>query len=400
LPKTRCGPAALAAALLALPAGAAAQEMRRDGFVVRPYGLLQLDLGTNFGHSRPGGPDGGFNPRRARLGLEGSLPGDLDYALIWDFGGTPGSRGGLYEASLAWTGLDPLRVTAGVFKPSFSLAGMRSSSDLLFLERPAVVEAASGLGAGSGRVAAQVAASGERWHAAAALTGGGTGPGEDSAQRGATARLAGLALRTEELTLHLGLSGLLSFRPPRDDEGRRAVGLSEPAELALDRRDPPLDTGSIGADSARAGGVELGLGWHRLQGQAELYGIEVTRDASAGGGTRRFGGWYAQAGYTILGRPRTWEARDATWSGPEPEESFNPAGGRWGAVEIGARISELDLSDRDIRGGRQRVHALALGWHPAERLAVLAQYQWVQVTGAEGGDRRFQAAALRAQLRF
>ncbi|WP_158295502.1 OprO/OprP family phosphate-selective porin [Crenalkalicoccus roseus] len=367
-----------------------------DTLTLRPTGLLQLDAGSVFGRTPSDAPDGGLNPRRLRLGLQAEWREDLTLILVWDFGGTPGSRSRLHEASIAYSGLDPFTLTVGVFRPRLTLEGSQRAAETLFLERAAIVGAASSLAAGSGRVAAELRAEGERWMAAAALTGGRTGPGEDSTQRGATARLAGLPVRREEgPALHLGLSASWSFRPPRGGLGR-AVELSEPPELALDRTDPPLDTGAIRAGAARSGGVEAGLAHGRLWAQGEWHGIAVER---AGGGTLRFSGWYAQAAWALIGQPREWEPTLGAWGAPKPSGGFDPAAGRWGAVEIGARYSVLDLNDGDIRGGRQRVWSAGLGWWPVESLRLLAQYQYGQVRGG-GTDRSFQALALRAQWRF
>ena len=306
--------ALLTAGLLSLPAPAEADPELRlyDGsLVLRPYVLLQLDGGTIFGHDRSGGPGAGFNPRRLRFGVEAEVLRDIEAVLIWDFGGTPGSRSSLFQASLSYRGLAPFVVTGGVFKPGFSLEQMQSAGDTLFLERAAVVSAAAGIAAGAGRTGVQVHARGDRWLASAALTGGETGPGSDSSQRGAAARMAGLPVRGERFALHLGFSGAVSWRPP-SEEGVATVGLSGRPELTLDHWSSPLDTGGIPARGARTGGVEAGLGWGRLWAQGEAYRIEVDR-AGAPGGTLGFSGWYAGAAYTLLGTPRAWRPTDAAW---------------------------------------------------------------------------------------
>ena len=69
-------------------------------------------------------------------------------------------------------------------------------------------------------------------------------------------------------------------------------------------------------------------------------------------------------------------------------------------MEVGARFSAPDLNDRDVRGGRQRVWSLGIGWWPVERIGVFAQYQVVDIAGGESGDRSFQAVALRTSFRF
>lgn len=391
---------ALTLGLWAAPALAEAPEVRFwDGAVVlKPYGLFQLDGGTTFAHSRNGGPGAGVNLRRARLGIEAEILQDVEAGFIWEFGSTPGSPDRLYEAFVAYKGLAPFTATAGVFKPHFSLERKQSSSDLLFLERASIVSVAAGLAAGSERVGAELQANGERWLAAAAITGGRTGPGEDSGQRGVVARLTGVPVRTDALLLHLGLSGAVSYRPPRSD-GARRISLSDEPELALDKVDSPLDTGSIRARTARTGGVEAGLGWGRLWVQGEYYGIAVDR-AGPRNGTLDFSGWYAQAAWTVLGRPRQYESSNAVWSAPRPDEGgFNPAAGRWGAIEVGGRFSTIDLTDAEVRGGRQSVWTAGVGWVPVDPLRFVLQYQHATVEGG-ADDRRFQAVALRAQLKF
>lgn len=399
----RGSPAAalLTAGLLALPTPARAEPEVRlyDGaLVLRPYVLLQLDAGTTFGHDRDGGPGAGFNPRRLRLGVEAEVLRDVEAVLIWNFGGVPGSRSRLYQASLSFHGLDPFVVTAGVFKSHFSLEEMQSSGDTLFLERAAVVSAAAGIAAGSRRTGVQLRAGRDRWLVSAALTGGETGPGSDSGQRGAAARVAGLPVQGQGFAVHLGLSGAVSWRPP-SEEGMATVGLSARPELAVDRWSSPLDAGSIAARQARTGGVEAGLGWRRLWAQSEAYRIEVDR-AGTSGGTLGFSGWYASAAYTVLGTPRAWKPASAAWGAPTPPpDGFNPARGQWGAVEIGARISELHLSDAEIRGGRQRVWTAGVNLWPVETVRVTLQYQHVAIRGT-AEDRTFQAIAIRGQLKF
>ncbi len=73
--------------------------------------------------------------RGARLGVEGEILGDFEYTFIWDFGGVPGDRNRLFEASVSYQGLDPVTVVGGAFEPSFSLQQERDAAGLLFFER-------------------------------------------------------------------------------------------------------------------------------------------------------------------------------------------------------------------------------------------------------------------------
>jgi phosphate-selective porin OprO/OprP len=392
--------AALLPALLAVPGAAVAEggwppRLDLAGGAVRlsPYGLLQLDAGTTFGEERPGG---GATLRRFRLGAEAVIAEDWEASLIWEFGGTPGSRNRLYQASLAWSGLKPFTVTAGVFKPRLTLEETQDVADSLFLERPSIVSLVTGLAAGSRRTGVQLQAHGERWLAAASLTGPLTGPGQDSRQRGANLRLAGLPVASGDLRVHLGLSGTWLFRPPREG-GEPELDLSDRPELVLDRSEPLLSTGGIRTDAARAGGVEAGLGWRGLWVQGEFYGIALDREG--GGGSLGFVGGYVQAAWTLLGQPRRWKPSSAAWGAPTPAGHFNPAAGEWGALELGARFSAVSLNDGGVRGGRQRIWTTGLGWWPAEPLRLTLQYQYGEISGTED-SRVFHALALRMQAKF
>jgi hypothetical protein len=174
-------------------------------------------------HLRPEPPRrAGRGPEpAARLGVEGEVLDDFEYTFVWDIGGIPGERNRLFEASVSYRGLDPVTVVGGAFEPSFSLQQERDAANLLFFERATVVRAASRVGAGSGRVGAEARANGDRWFVSAALTGGRVGPGVDGSQRGAVARVAGRVVQAEDLAVHLGLSGVWSFQPPR---GKAASG--------------------------------------------------------------------------------------------------------------------------------------------------------------------------------
>ena len=119
--------------------------------------------------------------------------------------------------------------------------------------------------------------------------------------------------------------------------------------MQIDNADAALSTGRIGARGARMGGVEAGLGWGRLWAQAELYGIAVQR--GEGGQTGPLSGYYVQAAYTLVGKPRTWKSETASWGSPRPEQSFDPRHDAWGALEIAARFSSADLNAGDIKGG-------------------------------------------------
>ena len=407
VPATRHGARAGAAALALLavapfpsPAAADTPSVRLGPVELKPYVLLQLDQAGTFGQDRPGGQAAGFNPRRARVGVEADVAHQWQLGLIWDFGGTPGSHSRLFEAEVAYTGLKPFTFAAGVFKPAFTLEYAQSAADLLFLERASIVNIVGGLVGGAGRVVlGQAGASGDRWFAAGLITGGTTGPGAQGDQRALLGRAAGLAVKDADLALHLGVSGAWVFQPPRGSSGQGpTLSFSDQPELQIDNAEASLSTGSLDATGAEMGGVEAGLGCGRLWMQGEWYGIGVDRRASDGAGLF-FSGWYAQAAYALAGTPRRWKPDAAAWGSPKPSSGFDPAHGAWGALEVGGRFSTADLDSGDVRGGRQRTWTTGISWYPADPLRFSLQYQHADVAGG-AAPRSLDAVAVRAQLKF
>jgi hypothetical protein len=88
-------------------------------FDVQPYVLVQEDEGGVVGQTQEGGQATGFNTRRARLGARVKDDGVVELGLVYDFGGAPGDGSRLFEADVVFTGLKPLVVRAGIFKPAF-----------------------------------------------------------------------------------------------------------------------------------------------------------------------------------------------------------------------------------------------------------------------------------------
>jgi phosphate-selective porin OprO/OprP len=364
---------------------------------LKPYLLQQLDEGGTFDQSRGGGEGTGFNLRRSRVGVQVDIAHQVELGVIWDFGGTPGNKSRLFEADIAYVGLAPFVFRAGVFKPSFTLEYAQSAADVLFLERATIVNIVGGLVAGPGRVGGQVGATGDRWFAAAWLTGGQTGHGANSEQRAVLGRAAVLAVKTDAVSVHLGASGAWLYHPPHPGDGGESLSFSGQPELQIDDVDASLSTGRIAARGARMGGVEAGLGWGRLWAQGELYGIDVQRPGGDRSGL--LSGYYVQTAYTLVGTPRAWKSDTASWGSPGPANPFDPRHGAWGALEIAARFSAADLNAGDIHGGRQAVWTTGLSWYPAKPLRFMLEYQHADISGGTA-PRSLSAVALRGQLRF
>jgi phosphate-selective porin OprO/OprP len=369
-----------------------------DGLAFDPYALLQLDE-AGFRQSAPGGQAASINPRRFRLGGRLDVANQVEFGVIWDFGHLPGSEPALFEAQASYIGWKPFRIIAGVFKTNFGLESMQDAGDTLFLERASIATVTRNLAAGIRRQGVQIQADGDRYNASVAITAGQAGPGRDGNQRAAVARAAGLPVRMDDLTVHVGVSAEWLFRPARAYGNPSSIALSDQTELQVDDRRPSLSTPDINAGSAAAFGPELGAAWRRLWLQGEYYRLLVDRRNAEGGGTLAFEGWYAQAAWTVLGQPRRWSHSTGAWGAPKPAGPFNLAAGELGAVELGARFSTVDLNSLDVGGGRQKIVSAVANWWPVAPVRLSLLYEHATVAGGPS-PRTLDAVGGRVQLQF
>jgi len=75
-----------------------------------------------------------------------------------------------------------------------------------------------------------------------------------------------------------------------------------------------------------------------------------------------FWGAYAEVSWWITGENRRYLRGRGVFSRVVPKSRFDPEAGHWGAFELAARYSWLDLSNDGIRGGTLEEWSLALNW--------------------------------------
>jgi phosphate-selective porin OprO/OprP len=235
-------------------------------------------------------------------------------------------------------------------------------------------------------------------------------------QSGYAARIAFNPIHGADYDVHLG-ANIQSILNPADTTGgpvsSRAVRLQERPELRVSGL-RLVDTGAINSDGLTAYGLEAGASWKNLYAAGEWNKIEVNRQG-ASPFDPSFEGWYLQGAWTITGERHAWTNANGGFTGVKPAKVFNPAKGTWGAWEIAARYSELDLNDRagvfgvaapagGIRGGEQKITTLGLNWYPNNVLRFLLDYQWARVdrlsaTGADIGED-VNVVSFRSQFAF
>jgi len=419
------------------------------------------------------GPDlsSGANFRRVYLGVQGKAFGDWLYNLNFDFGGANGteSSGRIQSAYLQYDGLKPLAFRIGAYPPPANIEDSTSPADTMFLERNAPSDLQRNIAGGDGRDAASILYTGDRLFAALSYTGGKI---QDSAvfdeQQALLGRASALVYSDADAHFLVGVNGIYLIDPPdavanggavlSNTPGATALHtltLSNPPELTVDSTGVRLvNTGALPAKHLWQWGVEAAGNWRNLYAQAGYYGFELQRDdvafkvftSATTSHTQTvtpsddsFSGWYVQGSWVLTGEAKTYNAANGAFNPPRPVMPFALDGTGWGAWELAARYSVLDLNDHvndaanvitnwtgatsrtytyynTARGGEQRIATIGLNWYPNNFVRFALDYQWIDIdrlqtpatlttTGtptlpALEASQTVQAISVRSQIAF
>lgn len=339
----------------------------------------------------------GVNFRRARFGIEGKVFGDWDYSLLYEFGGTGVEpAGSLNQSWIQYSGLPFAKIRVGAFAPPVSMDDVTSTNGMTFLERAAVSELVRGLAGGDARTGAAILSSGERWNASLSVTGNTIGVSSFDEQLAVIGRVAVLPWKDEHSLVHLGLNTTQILQPAATGPNV-APGAVTPIRL----RERPetrvegvrlVDTGALDARGLSSVGLEAAAQRKAFLVQGEYFHIDVDRRGAVA--DPDFSGWYAQASWTITGQPRRYAIASAAFDAPKVDKPFSLKRGDWGAWELAARYSELDLDDGAVRGGEQQIFTLGLNWFPNNAVRFMANFQDVEVVRLSPGGTAFGAGVL------
>jgi phosphate-selective porin OprO/OprP len=404
------------------------------------------DYRPNTAATSPQRLDSGDNLRRARIGIVGKFFNDWNYALIYDFGGSsdgfggaaPGSLpgggvSGVENAYLSYTGIKPfggkLAIEGGIMDIPYTLDESTSSNDILFMERASSGIIAQNIAAGDFRSTV-----GTRWWndvfwAGAYVTGPTTGaihsasttaPVAMNEQYGVVARAAGQIVSGKDYSIHLGGDFEDLIQPAHSIvngiNGAQTLTLNDRPELRIDPTSL-ISTGAIAnVSSAQVYSVEAAGTYGPLFVQGEYFWFNIQRDANTGlppigAPDLKFQGGYGQVGYVLTGESHPYNAAAAAYGGIKPARPFDLSGGGWGAWEIAARYSTMDLNNlvgttTGVAGGRQNVVTVGLNWYANSNVRLMFDYLHgdisKQVSPTNFGDAgsKFDAFAMRTQVAF
>lgn len=201
--------------------------------------------------------------------------------------------------------------------------------------------------------------------------------------------------------LHLGAA--YSFRDADDD----TVRFRAQPEVRSQNTNPPtqflVDTLPISAHFFQLFGLEAAVVHGPFSIQGEYMYVPVDR---IGGRDVAFYGAYLYASYFLTGEHRPYRRDVGYFDRVEPFEEFflvhTARGVRagLGAWEAAARISYLNLSDWDVRGGRLTELTCGLNWYMSRYLRLTMNYVHGFLDRAPGGKSHVDVVGLRAGFDF
>jgi phosphate-selective porin OprO/OprP len=87
-----------------------------------------------------------------------------------------------------------------------------------------------------------------------------------------------------------------------------------------------------------------------------------------------FDGLYASASWFLTGETRPYDRRKACFSRVIPHHNFDWGRGGWGAWELAARYSFVNLNSENINGGRMSMLMTGLNWYLHPNLKMRFEY--------------------------
>lgn len=327
----------------------------------------------------------------------------------------------LYEANLNYAGLHNTILTVGYFQPRVTEEDSESSNDFEMMERPVITNIVRNIAAGDARFSVGGLHYDKRWWIAGYFTGQSFGArssttstypyGITDSQTGATFRVAGRPYVSKDIDVHVGISAISAFKVAKNASGR-TTSFADTPEVNLTQT-KLLGSGTIpNVGSVWAAGPELGFRWKRLVLKGEYYHIGVTRGNDAANAAQRqtanFEGYYGAANYTLFGKPRAYNIKEAAFGAPGVEHEFDPAHGQWGALEISGRYSVANLNDTaaGVHGNQQTVWSGGLNWYPNRHFRFMLDFNHFivsgngQANGLDGYGRTGNSLAARVQAAF
>lgn len=367
---------------------------------IAPRGRIQIDGGwvdaapaveAAANTVTPGGLDWDGEVRRAFIGVDGTMPGNLGFRIEGDFANVvEGDSPTWTDAYIYWKATKELRITAGSQKPFWGLEELTSDLFPSMMER-AAFNSAFGHERRTGLSAA--------WSKGPVLVQGGAFLDDLDAIMGGRDQGHSFDGRVVYMPkvgnsqLHVG--GSVHVR--NFDEPVSIRYSARPFIRTADTRF--VNTGGIANSTGETGyGLEAALISGPFHIASEARWQQVSR-ANALLEPTFFGG-YVEAGY-FLTKGDTRGYKGGNFDRVKPSKPVGNGG--VGALQLNVRYDYLDLSDAGINGGQQTAYGASLIWMPTQTTRILLNYARVELDDAviaAAGDRSYGVDAFGVRFQF
>ena len=215
---------------------------------------------------------------------------------------------------------------------------------------------------------------------------------EERITRGGDATKNGVGTKRVEQLLHLGLGldARWNVRQPFSFAGGAGSSLID-GSLASTQSFTAADTYALNAEIARS--------WGSFSVQGEWTGLYLdgrNTDGSPASGLAH--GGYAYATYFLTGERRSYSATSGTFGRVVPKNAIDEGG--FGAVEVGARIDYLDLTDLGPDAGAQVGASFVVNDYLTKRLRATADYSYTRVVDGPADGTDVHALTFRLQFAY
>ncbi|SFV62091.1 Phosphate-specific outer membrane porin OprP; Pyrophosphate-specific outer membrane porin OprO [hydrothermal vent metagenome] len=319
--------------------------------------------------------------RRARVYLKGDITKFFSYEIEYSFTG----KNDWKDVYLKYTGLPGWMIYAGNIKEPFGLEAITSSKYNTFMER-ALADFYN-----SRKIGLLIKGYQKNDNDVITYALGGFDKSLDETidhKKGDSSlvgRVTYAKIISKKEIYHLGLSASYTAHDKDSVKLSSDIGSSLYQGSFIKTKVKKVDhTKRIGIESAMVSGA------FSFQGEYVAYAIAKQLI------TYNFSGWYAQASWFLTGETRKYKAKTAVFSRVKPLRPVNKGG--YGAVEVAFRVTQLDLSDKDENGGKERDLSLGVNWYLKSNLRLMAEYTYAdELSGRSKDANIFQ---LRAQYDF
>ena len=326
-----------------------------------------------------GEQEDGVEVRRARMYFSGLIYDNVEYKLQLDFAGAEVT---FKDAYLCITDFPLGNLQMGNFYEPFSLETVTSSKYITFMERALPTIFAPERQTGFMLYNTELD---KRIYTAVGVfrETDGTGENIDDGGYNITGRITGLPIYENDGASLLHIGAAFSIRNPDD-----TIRIRQRPEAHLASRF--VDTGTLASDGLNLLGLEAAWVNGPLSLQGEYIMADVDRISSS---DVSFDGYYVQGSYFLTGEHRKYKTSEAAFSRVKPKNNYSYGGGP-GAWEVKARLSELDLNDGNVTGGKLNDITAGLNWYLNPNTRIM--WDWVHADR----DNIGQADMLMMRLQF